>query len=271
MGNYISVGNYWDYETSNETKQIYGWKADTFDIRDDLYNLTRTIHSKDEMSETVDLRSQCPVVYNQGNLGSCTANAIAGAYEFDELKQVNSDDFTPSRLFVYYNERDMEGHIGSDDGAEIRDGMKTINQLGVCPESMWPYDTNKFTDKPTEQCYTEAKNHLSIKYERLNQKLDEMKHCLNEGYPFVFGFVVYPSFEDPEVAKTGQMTMPKPDEKPIGGHAVMAVGYNDSHIIVRNSWGANWGDQGYFYMPTDYIKDLNLCSDFWTLRKVSAS
>ena len=157
----------------------------------------------------LDLRNKCPPVYNQLNLGSCTANALAFAYQFDE----KTDDFTPSRLFIYYNERKLENTIDSDSGASLRDGIKTINKIGVCNEDNWIYDPNNFTDKPPENCYNEAKLHRSVRYHKIKQELNQFKGCIKSGYPFVFGFSVYQSFESDEVASTGIMPLPAKDEK----------------------------------------------------------
>ncbi len=176
----------------------------------------------------------------------------------------------PSRLFIYYNERVIEHTVDSDSGAQIRDGMKSVNKQGVCPETLWSYDTEKFNVRPANPCYTEALNHQTLSYHRVPQILNQMKGCLLEGYPFVFGFTVYESFESPTVAKTGKLNMPKKNESVVGGHAVVAVGYNDTskRFIVRNSWGAGWGIKGYFTIPYDYLLDDNLANDFWTIRMV---
>lgn len=265
MGNQISkVASYYSNTPTNFRK--YGWKRDKLDIRDHTNKIPVFITHDD----SVDLRDKCPGIYNQGELGSCTANAIAAAYEFDEIKQNENLLFIPSRLFIYYNEREMENTTEIDNGAEIRDGIKTINKIGVCPETLWPYDISKFTNKPTADCYENAKHHKSVKYHRLNNSLDELKSTLEEGYPFVFGFAVYESFESKEVADTGIMVMPSKKEKLLGGHAVMGVGYNDETrcFIIRNSWGIDWGDKGYFYMPYDFITSKNLCSDFWIIEVI---
>lgn len=247
----------------------YGWKRDKHDYRDQYHYFYRfTFLSKPE----VDLRKLCPPVYNQGHLGSCTANAISAAYEFDQIKEKESKNniFVPSRLFIYYNERAMEDSIEKDNGAEIRDGIKSINKIGVCPEQMWPYDVKVFQDKPDNTCYKVAKHHRGVKYRRLMQDLDHFRQCLVDGYPFMFGFRVYESFESDEIKETGIMEMPKQGEMVIGGHAVLAVGFSDisQHFIVRNSWGSKWGDNGYFYMPYDFIKNPHWASDFWTLTRV---
>ena len=219
----------------------------------------------------MDLRPQCPPIYDQGQLGSCTANAIAGALQFDEIKEKQPQVFTPSRLFIYYNERVIEQTVSTDSGAQIRDGIKTIAAQGDCPETLWPYDITKFTVKPTQQCYDQALKFKAVQYQRLTQIPNQMKGCLASGYPFVFGFTVYESFESPQVASTGHAPMPAPSEKVLGGHAVMAVGYDDSQswFIVRNSWGPSWGMNGYFTLPYPYLLDHNLSSDFWTIRVVT--
>jgi hypothetical protein len=185
------------------------------------------------------------------------------------MKQGERGSFIPSRLFIYYNEREMEGSVNDDSGAIIRDGMKSVANQGVCAETMWPYDVSKFKDKPPMACYDVATKHQAISYNAVTQTLDELRGCLAEGFPVVFGFSVYESFESEAVAKTGIMPMPM-NERLLGGHAVKAVGYDDSKqwFIVKNSWGSGWGDGGYFYMPYAYIIDPNMASDFWTIRLV---
>lgn len=241
-----------------------GWVRDLPDQRDLKYKI-----SNGKLSAQIDLRSQCPNVYDQGQLGSCTANAIAGALEFDRKKQ-NVVDFSPSRLFIYYNERAMEGTIKSDSGATIRDGIKSVNKSGDCPETEWPYDITKFSSKPSKSCYKDALKYKSVLYSSISQDLNSMKDCLSSGFPFVYGFTVYNSFESASVAKNGIVPMPTKKEKTLDGHAVMAVGYDDSKnwFICRNSWGISWGDKGYFYMPYAYLINPNLASDFWTIKTV---
>jgi C1A family cysteine protease len=222
------------------------------------------------MPAKVDLRPSCPPVFNQGQLGSCTANAIGNAHRFDQMKQNKGKSFAPSRLFIYYNERDMEGTVGEDSGAMIRDGIKSIAQLGVCDEKDWPYVINKFANKPSASCYTEALEHQALSYQRVTQSLTQMKGCLASGFPFVFGFTVYESFESDAVAKSGDVPLPSQGEQVLGGHAVLAVGYDDKtqRFIVMNSWGTDWGKKGFFTMPYAYLAEGNLADDFWTVRIV---
>jgi len=222
-----------------------------------------------ELPPKVDLRSKCPPVYDQGQLGSCTANAIGAAHAFAQLRQFNRD-FMPSRLFIYFNERVMEHSVDTDSGAMIRDGMKSVAKLGVCSETLWPYDIAKFRDEPSDKCYTEAEKNQAIIYRRAIQNLHQLQGSLASGTPIVFGFSVYETFEGAEVARTGVVPMPKRKEKLLGGHAVLAVGYDDKsdRFIVRNSWGPKWGQRGYFTLPYAYVTNPQMAQDFWTLETV---
>jgi C1A family cysteine protease len=252
------------------SKRCYGWQPDVPDHRDHLY-AAPVVHLA-KLPTKADLRAHCPPVYDQGQLGSCTANAIGAAVQFERRKQKLKPDFAPSRLFVYYNERVMEHSVQSDAGAQIRDGIKSVAKQGDCPETEWPYVITKFTDKPGAKCYKDAVKYKAVSYQRVPQILNQMKGCLASGYPFVFGFSVYTEFESVTVAKTGALNMPGPREKLLGGHAVLAVGYDDStqRFIVRNSWGNKWGIKGYFTMPYSYLTDSNLADDLWTIRLESA-
>ena len=245
----------------------YGWQPDLPDHRDFSYAATRAVIAK--LPTRVDLCKACPPVYDQGNLGSCTANAIGAAFEYGLLKQ-NITDFMPSRLFIYYNERVIEGSVSADNGAQIRDGIKSVNKQGVCPEDLWKYDVKAFAKKPLAKCYTEALKHQVLTYQRVVRNLNSMRGCIAEGYPFVLGFTVYDAFESEAVAKSGKLDMPGKNEGVVGGHAVLAVGYDDAkkRFTVRNSWGPAWGFNGYFTMPYDYLLDENLSDDFWTIRLV---
>lgn len=247
-----------------------GWNPDLPDHRDHM--MYGDVINVQVMPDSVDLSPLMPsTVFNQLSLGSCTANAISMAVWFD-LKKQGLGDWAPSRLFIYYNERDMEGTINTDSGAMIRDGIKSINTLGVCPETEWTYDINKFTWKPDGNSYNDALKTKSLQYQRLiNTRPELLRLCLSNGIPFVFGFTVYQSFESQQVATTGVVPMPASNERILGGHAVLCVGYDNKTNLFkcRNSWGDGWGDHGYFYMPYNYLTNQNLADDFWGIQVIS--
>ena len=250
--------------SKSKTNAWYGWVPDRPDYRDRLYAAIAAPPKK--LPSKVDLRKGCPAVENQGQLGSCTANALVGNLEFLEKKAGRTVP-NLSRLFIYYNERAMEGTVNEDAGAAIRDGVKSLVKQGVCTEAKWPYKIADFAKKPSADCYKLATGREVTSYHRI-VGLQQMRQCLAEGYPFVFGFTVYTAFESAAVAKTGMLNLPQPGEKSLGGHAICAVGYDDTakRLLIRNSWGASWGMQGYFTMPYDYASNTNLADDFWTIR-----
>jgi C1A family cysteine protease len=250
----------------------YGWTPDIPDQRDQYVAFPDIAKFK----SMIDLRDTnlLPDVYDQGNLGSCTANALCTAFEYEYKRQFNgseTDIISPSRLFLYYNERVIENSVGYDSGASIRDGIKVLNKLGVCKESMCPYNIQTFDIKPTVNAYLDAQNYKSIKYKKLSKTLDSIKSALTLSYPVSFGFSVYESFEDPDgVSHTGIFNIPAIGEKILGGHAVLIVGYNDETdlFLIRNSWGEDWGPLGgYFWMPYEFIIS-DSCSDFWIIEKI---
>jgi C1A family cysteine protease len=247
----------------------FGWVRDIPDQRDYRYEPPPQLAAA--LPPKIDIRDGFPACYNQGELGSCTANAIAGALQFLEHKEGAASPVMPSRLFIYYNERSLEGTVGSDSGAQIRDGIKSVAKRGFCSEQLWPYDIKKFADKPPERCYRAALKDRVSQYLRLDHSSTmPLLTCLASGYPFVFGFSVYESFETQRVAETGVVNMPRLGERVLGGHAVVACGYDVKarRFTVRNSWGGRWGIDGYFTMPFDYLTNSFLSADFWTIRKV---
>jgi C1A family cysteine protease len=247
----------------------YGWVRDIPDQRDRRFNLASVgLLDGASLPTSIDLRPGCPPVYDQGELGSCTANATGAAIQFDAMKQ-GLPPMTPSRLFIYWNTRNIEGTDASDSGAAIRNAIKSVVQWGAPPESDWPYNPAVFAQQPPLPTYETAGKHLALIYESVPQDLQSFRACLAAGFPIVFGFSVYQSFEGAEVAKTGVVSMPRWFERSVGGHAVLAVGYDDarSTFTIRNSWSAEWGDHGYFHFPYAYMTG-QLASDFWTIRTV---
>jgi C1A family cysteine protease len=250
------------------TMQKYGWIRDLPDQRDHLYSVPARIH----LPTQVDLRTQNSPVTDQGNIGSCTAHALCSAVEFDQMKQRMPGAPLPrSHLFLYYNERDMEHTITSDSGATLRDGIKSLAKLGVCSESAWPYDLAQVFTRPPIACYHEATAHRITSYQRIGRDLYPMQVCLASGFPFIFGFTVYASMESDACVSTGKVPMPSAHEVVLGGHAVIAVGYDnvEQWVIFKNSWGTAWGDDGYGYLPYDYMTSHGLTADFWMIRSTS--
>jgi C1A family cysteine protease len=247
----------------------YNLKKSPVDPTDQKYTSHKLFQAGAPLPTEVDLRSKCPPVYDQGTLGSCTANAGCCAVEFDMIAQGEKDTLL-SRLFLYYNERKRDGDVADDSGSTLRTCIKSIDSDGVCVETLCPYQIADFTHKPSAAAYTEAKKHKGVKSFALNQNLYELQHCLAVfGRPFVLGIQVYESFESQAVAETGIVPMPQPGEQLMGGHAVICVGYKPGYFIIRNSWGASWGDHGYFYLPTDFVLNSQYTSDLWCLEKVT--
>ncbi len=255
-------------------KHGLGWLPDLPDQRDLLFDAKAALAKVAAPVPTqVDLRASCPPVYDQGQLGSCTANALAAAFDFDRHKEAKPF-MTPSRVFIYWNERDMEGTVSYDAGARIRDGVKVLQNLGTPPETDWSYDIAAFTEKPNAKAFADALQNQALTYQRIltphNDPTHDMQACLASGYPFVAGIAVYESFESPTATRTGVVPMPGKNEKLLGGHAVLVVGYEQAkqRFICRNSWGKTWGDRGYLYLPYAYLTSHGLASDMWVIKTV---
>lgn len=245
-----------------------GWRPDVPDARDLHFKdrrrqLMRGIGRKTEYLRQVDLRSGCSRVEDQEALGSCTAQAVAGDLEF-----LMKGRMEVSRLYIYYYERKMIGTIPYDSGAYIRDGIK-VAAKGFCREELWPYEISKYRRRPHRAARRDAELRRAGTYSRCDT-LDDVKASLGMGLPVVFGFSVYDFALEADVAKTGFIRMPTTSDRLEGGHAVMAVGYDDDRqaILFRNSWGEGWGMKGYGWLPYGYFLTRDLTDDMWEIDNV---
>lgn len=246
----------------------YHWKPDRPDSRDHLFTAVPSV-----APAVVDLRTYASTIEDQGQLGSCTGQAIAGAIELIDRK--NRKTLDVSRLFIYYEERVLEGTVNYDAGAYIRDGIKVCYTKGAPLETLWPYNIRKWATKPTSAAYNDALKRKVTGYQRCVD-FAAVKNAVALGNPVVIGFYVYESFEQGAWQQAnGSGLMPYPNtatEQFLGGHAVCIVGYNDNlaggRFICRNSWGTAWADRGYFYMPYDVIRNTSMSSDFWVISAV---
>ena len=228
------------------------------DDRDYIYKSDST----EVLRESVDLREWDTIVESQDSLGSCSANAITNAYELC-VKRMYPEYFTHlSRLFVYYNTRVEYGIIEEDKGMFLRDGLKSLAKFGVCAESLWPYDIEKFDDRPTEECYEDAKKRKILKYEKLIS-IYYITQVLNNNKPVVFGMEIYDSFMNLN-ERISTVNLPSRKEMSLGGHAMCMVGYDLKKrlFLAKNSFGTSWGDNGYCWIPFDYLRQEGY--DIWT-------
>ena len=261
-----------------------GWQRDLPDIRDftpETDSIAKLFHKsaalkapKAGAKKSVDLSKWCSPIEDQGNIGSCTANAGVGLLEYYEYRAFGNH-IDASRLFLYKVTRKLL-HWPGDTGAWLRTTMQAMTLFGIPPEAYYPYDTSKYDEEPSAFCYSYAQNYQSIRYYRLDrttasstQLLARLKKFLAAGYPAMFGFTVYNFGND-----KGEFEFPGPYDSVQGGHAVVAVGYDDNRKIgkdkgaikIRNSWGTGWGENGYGWLPYSYI-EAGLAEDFWSLFK----
>jgi C1A family cysteine protease len=259
-----------------------GLQRDRHDPRDHVFQ-PRPSPAKKPSPAAIDLRGQCPPVYDQGRINACTANVLAAAVAFSRAKHAQGGEFAPSRLFIYYNERVLQDQVPNDVGASLRDGIRTVKQQGVAPEALWTYDDTpatppggvfpadaKAVQKPTDAAFAAATLFEVLSYRRIRNDLAHMKACLAEGYPFALGIQVYPSFMQAPKQQATVTPLPQPGETALGGHAVLAVGYDDQKqwLICRNSWGPEQADGGYFYLPYAYFGAEERVGDIWSVRTV---
>lgn len=239
------------------------------DARDKLLKHVAPPRAEADLPSKVDNSTDWGSILDQGDLGSCVSNTVAYSIRYVRKKE-NLSVYDPSRLYIYYYGRVIEGSPAKEDtGLYIRDGYKSVAQYSVCSERNWPYIVGKFHVEPSKYAQNAAKQHKTFTYLAVGQTLSEIKTCLYEGYPVSFGMVVFSSFMTSSVARTGKVPMPDfATEQQLGGHAITIVGYDDSTRCFKivNSWGDSWGDKGFCYIPYDYILNADYVSDFWTAR-----
>lgn len=255
-------------------KHIYNYVRDKSDSRDLHFSQSIFPHAEVVLPKSVDLRSKCPPVYDQGELGSCTANTACTC----RLMLLSDSGISLSRMYLYYMERYFYGNVQKDEGASLRDACKSIYKVGICEEKYMPYDPEKYRQPPSRQAMLNADRYRIIAYKSLHS-LEEIKQNLAfRQQPVMIGMDVYESFEGEAIEKTGIMPLPGKNEKRLGAHAVLVVGYknirrshhknsqdeNSGYLIVQNSWGDSWGDKGYFYMPYRYVT-AHHTYDYWIM------
>ena len=253
--------------TRNRFRRSNGCVRDTPDARDAMYAPPASLDGG-SLPEMVDLRPMCPPVYDQGVLESCSGNAIAALMEFDQMRLGAEEIYVASRLFIYYNERVLEGTVKKDAGACIRTGIKTVVKLGAPHEPVWPYDPAKVFTQPPASAYLAARLDKVKSYARVGQTLPMMQACLAEGYPFLFWFGCYAGLDLPGTVATGDIPMPGPGETRDGAHFMVVVGYDNAtrRFLIRNSWGTEWGDKGYGTVGYEHMLSPEMACDFWTVR-----
>jgi C1A family cysteine protease len=263
-----------------------GWEHDLPDVRDytvDTPSVAAVLAKSRPFSAalkagpgSVDLRPWCSPIEDQDDLGSCTANAGVGLLEYFERRAFNTY-LNGSRLFLYKGTRDLLGWTG-DSGAYLRSTMKAMVLLGVPPELYWPYDIAAFDEEPSAFCYALGQDYKAVQYFRLDpagaspgRVLETVKRFLAARLPSMFGFTVYSSFPRVGDGRDG-VPFPQIGDHVLGGHAVDAVGYDDGRMVgpdrgallIRNSWGTDWGSDGYGWMPYRYVEQ-GIAADFWSL------
>jgi hypothetical protein len=213
----------------------------------------------------VDLRPWMTPVEDQRDIGSCTSNALASLVEYLVRRQTGHT-VGVSRLFLYYNQRLWRGTVREDSGSALVHGVRVLHRLGVPSELVWPYDSKLFAVQPPQAVYQAAAHHRAVDYACVPCTADAVRGCLAEGFPIAFGTMLFESFK--HTGRDGVAPMPSPGEAQDGGHAMALVGYSDAErlFIVRNSWGVDWGDQGYAYVPYDYVLDSEWSHAMWRIR-----
>jgi C1A family cysteine protease len=259
-GNGLTSGNFEAKAGPKGRKLDYGWERYKTVFAPKAR--PRRMPRQGLLPTRIDLREHDGPVYDQGDLGACTAFAMGKGMR-EHMQRRDDERITPlSALFLYYEERARQGTVKKDSGSTITEGMTVLKAVGCATDETWPYDVPRFKVKPAKPAYASASEYRIREATQLAE-LDDVRATLARGKTVAFGFLVYESFG--KVGKDGVMKMPEKGDKVMGGHAVLAVGYDDQqrHLIVRNSWGKGWADGGYFYMPYDFAKDHERADDFW--------
>lgn len=244
------------------------WRRQPVDNRD---KITRrgVLFTPSELPVKFQLDKEIPI-YDQGDLGSCTANSGCACYRYEYAQLKNTfDTFDPSRLYLYYNTRKIEGSTEEDAGAYIRDVFKALNKDGLCEESLFPYYTDRFATEPSPNCYINGKKYQTVRYAAVPQDLNSLKSAVFSGAAISFGFDVYKSFM--YGSWTEICPIPNPSkEQLLGGHAVTIIGWDDNKkaFLIQNSWGSDWKNKGKFYMPYEMVTDNKFCDDFWVIDEI---
>lgn len=248
----------------------YGWRQSQPRMHDRTRRFAATRKLVSATPNSFDLTPQCPPIWDQDQTGDCVEFTSNRLFVFNLMRQ-GLPLFTPSHLFLYWNTRVIEGTETSDSGSTIDDAIQSLTLIGVCPDYFWPYDETKVLVEPPPAAYAAATPNLCLTSQIVDRDLGQMQACIAGGFPFGFGFSVYDSFESDQVAATGIVPMPQTGEEYQGGHAVTCVGYDRTKkmFLVQNSWGADWGLKGEFWIPFDYLMDENLSDDFKVINSVT--
>ena len=252
------------------SKYSLNYIFDTEDSRDYRYKdtLLKAV-DPNALPSTIDLRSQWGDLFDQGDIGSCVSNSVGYQLRY-LIRKSTGKIINMSRLFIYYNGRSISGYpVNQDTGLTMRNGFKSVTSYGAPQETMWPYITSDFADKPSDAAYKSAAGNRNLAYYSVAQNLNEIKKCLKDGYAISFGITLFSSFMTTTVARSGKIPVPNQSvEQRVGGHAMTIIGYEDatSTFIIANSWGQAWGDGGFCHMPYSMILDTSMVGDLWTPR-----
>jgi C1A family cysteine protease len=245
-------------------RAAYGFKPSSLDHRDLKFGVT----APTALPPVVDLSTAINWVYDQEQQSSCVGNSTTSLIRFRRLQQ-KLPEIDPSRDFIYWQARAIENDTTRDEGCQIRSAMQAVSKAGYCPESMFPFNTHDVFTAPSTEACNNASHNLVTEYVTINQDHNSLRASLAANTPYVCGIEVCQSFESNQVAQTGLVPMPTNSDPVVGGHAVFCVGYNDQTQYYKflNSWGADWGQKGYFFLPYAFVESADLTTDFFTINK----